>query len=40
VQAIDTRQSPSAAAQDLAQVQALGFHLVTWDEAHYPPARP
>jgi DNA processing protein len=35
-QAIHTRQSLSAAAKELAQVQALGCHLVTWDEPHYP----
>ena len=35
-QAIHTRQSLSAAAKELAQVQALACHLVTWDEPHYP----
>jgi DNA processing protein len=36
-QAIHTRQSLSAASKELAQVQAVGCHLVTWDEPHYPP---
>jgi DNA processing protein len=35
-QAIHTRQSLSAASKELAQVQAVGCHLVTWDEPHYP----
>jgi DNA processing protein len=35
-QAIHTRQSLSAASKELAQVQAVGCHLVTWDEPGYP----
>jgi DNA processing protein len=35
-QAIHTRQSLSAAAKELARVQALGCQLVTWEEPHYP----
>ncbi len=35
-QAIHTRQSLSAASKELAQVQAVGCQLVTWDEPNYP----
>jgi DNA processing protein len=35
-QAIYSRQPISAAAKELAQAQALGISLVTWDEPHYP----
>ncbi|MGB8541161.1 MAG: DNA-processing protein DprA [Candidatus Acidiferrales bacterium] len=35
-QAIHTRLSLSAASKELAQVQAVGCQLVTWDEPHYP----
>jgi DNA processing protein len=35
-QAIHTRPSLSAASKELAQVQAVGSHLVTWDESSYP----
>jgi DNA processing protein len=35
-QAIHSRQPMSAAAKELAQAQAAGFSLVTWDEPHYP----
>jgi len=31
-----TRQSLSEAAEELAQVQAIGRHLVIRDEPHYP----
>jgi predicted Rossmann fold nucleotide-binding protein DprA/Smf involved in DNA uptake len=34
--AIYTRQSRSAAANELALLQALGCHLVTREEPHYP----
>jgi hypothetical protein len=33
---IYTRQSHGAASKELAQIQAEGCHLVTWDEQHYP----
>lgn len=36
-QAIHTRQSLSVAAKELAQVQAAGCRLLTWDEPEYPP---
>ncbi|MGD0405006.1 MAG: DNA-processing protein DprA, partial [Candidatus Acidiferrales bacterium] len=36
-QAIHTRQSLSVAAKELAQVQAAGCRLLTWDEPQYPP---
>src|SRR3984885_11713205 len=35
-QAIHTRQSLSVAAKELAQVQAAGCRLLTWDEPEYP----
>jgi len=35
-QAIHSRQPLSAAAKELAQAQAAGFSLVTWDEPAYP----
>jgi DNA processing protein len=35
-QAINTRQPLSAAAKELAQAQALGITLITWDEPDYP----
>jgi DNA processing protein len=35
-QAIYTRQSLGAASKEMAQVQAVGCHLITWDEPHYP----
>jgi DNA processing protein len=34
--AIHTRQPMSAAAKELAQAQAAGIRLLTWDEPHYP----
>jgi DNA processing protein len=35
-QALHTRQPLSAAAKELAQAQAAGIRLVTWDEPEYP----
>ena len=35
-QAIHTRQPMSAAAKELAQAQAAGIRLLTWDEPEYP----
>ncbi|MFY9805487.1 MAG: DNA-processing protein DprA [Candidatus Acidiferrales bacterium] len=35
-QAIHTRQPLSAAAKELAQAQAAGIRLLTWDEPEYP----
>lgn len=35
-QAIHTRQPVSAAAKELAQAQAAGIRLLTWDEPEYP----
>lgn len=35
-QAIHSRQPMSAAAKELAQVQAAGARLLTWDEPEYP----
>src|SRR5579871_522271 len=35
-QAIHSRQPISTAAKELAQVQAAGCRLLTWDEPHYP----
>jgi DNA processing protein len=35
-QAIHTRQPMSAAAKELAQAQAAGIRLLTWEEAEYP----
>jgi DNA processing protein len=35
-QAIHTRQPMSAAATELAQAQAAGVRLLTWDEPQYP----
>jgi DNA processing protein len=35
-QAIHTRQPMSAAAKELAQAQAAGIRLLTWDEPQYP----
>jgi len=35
-QAIHTRQPMSAAAKELAQAQASGIRLLTWDEPEYP----
>jgi DNA processing protein len=35
-QAIHSRQPMSAAAKELAQVQAAGCRLLTWDEPEYP----
>ena len=35
-QAIHSRQPMSAAAQELAQAQAAGCRLLTWDETEYP----
>jgi DNA processing protein len=35
-QVIDTRQPMSAAAKELAQAQAAGIRLLTWDEPEYP----
>jgi DNA processing protein len=35
-QRIHTRQSMSAAAKELAQAQAAGIRLLTWDEPQYP----
>jgi DNA processing protein len=35
-QAIHTRQPLSAAAKELAQAQAMGCRLLTWDEPEYP----
>jgi len=35
-QAIHSRQPLSAAAKELAQAQAAGFNLITWDEPAYP----
>jgi len=35
-QAIHSRQPMSAAAKELAQAQASGYKLLTWDEAEYP----
>jgi predicted Rossmann fold nucleotide-binding protein DprA/Smf involved in DNA uptake len=37
-QAIHTRQPMSAAAEKLAQAQAAGIRLLTWDEPQYPSA--
>jgi DNA processing protein len=34
--AIHTRQPRSVAAKELAQAQAAGIRLLTWDEPHYP----
>jgi predicted Rossmann fold nucleotide-binding protein DprA/Smf involved in DNA uptake len=34
--AIHARQPLSAAAQELAQAQAAGIRLLTWDEPEYP----
>ena len=36
-QAIHSRQPLSVAAKELAQVQAAGCRLLTWDEPQYPP---
>jgi len=36
-QAIHSRQPMSAAAKELAQAQAAGCRLLTWDEPEYPP---
>jgi DNA processing protein len=35
-QMIHTRQPMSAAAKELAQAQAAGIRLLTWDEPQYP----
>src|SRR5579872_7591265 len=35
-QAIHSRQPMSAAAKELAQVQATGCRMLTWDEPEYP----
>jgi DNA processing protein len=35
-QALHTRQLLSAAAKELAQAQAAGVRLLTWDEPEYP----
>jgi DNA processing protein len=35
-QAIHARQPPSAATKELAQAQAAGIRLLTWDEPEYP----
>jgi DNA processing protein len=35
-QAIHTRQSLSAASKELAQVQAVGCRLISWDEPNSP----
>jgi DNA processing protein len=35
-QALHSRQSMSDAARELAQAQALGCRLLTWDEPEYP----
>ena len=35
-QAIHSRQPMSAAAKELAQAQAAGCRLLTWDETEYP----
>jgi DNA processing protein len=35
-QALHTRQPLSAAAKELAQAQAAGVRLLTWDEPEYP----
>ncbi len=35
-QAIHSRRPLSDAAKELAQAQAAGCHLLTWDEPHYP----
>src|SRR6202020_3373171 len=35
-QALHTRQPLSAAAKELAQAQAAGVQLLTWDEPAYP----
>jgi DNA processing protein len=37
-QTIHTRQPMSAAAKKLAQAQASGIRLLTWDEPQYPSA--
>src|ERR1700722_4799682 len=35
-QAVHSRQPLSEAAKELAKAQALGCHLLTWDEPEYP----
>src|SRR5579862_10017514 len=35
-QELHQRRPLSLAAKELAQVQALGVRLLTWDEPHYP----
>jgi DNA processing protein len=35
-QTIHTRQPLSPAAKELAQAQAAGIRLLTWDEPEYP----